>query len=133
MIMGRNGRYLPKSAHDHETVGPVHEVLRALAARARAGSQPLVRDDGLRIALAGVSVDYYIRLEQGRGPRPSRQVLSALARALILTADERDYLFRVAGESPPPVAGPSREITPGLRHATAEAFRQLAASAPLPA
>jgi predicted patatin/cPLA2 family phospholipase len=52
MIMGRNGRYLPKSAHDHETVGPAHEVLRALAARARAGSQPLVRDDGLRIALA---------------------------------------------------------------------------------
>jgi transcriptional regulator with XRE-family HTH domain len=66
--------------------------------------------------LAGMSVDYYIRLEQGRGPHPSRQVLSALARALMLTADERDYLFRVAGESPPPVAGPSREITPGIRH-----------------
>jgi transcriptional regulator with XRE-family HTH domain len=66
--------------------------------------------------LAGMSVDYYVRLEQGRGPHPSRQVLSALARALMLTADERDYLFRVAGESPPPVAGPSREITPGIRH-----------------
>ena len=66
--------------------------------------------------LAGMAVDYYIRLEQGRGPHPSRQVLSALARALMLTADERDYLFRVAGESPPPVAGPSREITPGIRH-----------------
>ena len=65
--------------------------------------------------LAGISVDYYIRLEQGP-PRRSRQVLSALARALMLTADERDYLFRVAGESPPPVAGPSREITPGIRH-----------------
>jgi hypothetical protein len=63
-----------------------------------------------------MSVDYYIRLEQGRGPHPSRQVLSALARALMLTADERDYLFRVAGESPPPVAGPSRVITPGIRH-----------------
>ena len=61
-------------------------------------------------------MDYYIRLEQGRGPHPSRQVLSALARALMLTADERDYLFRVAGESPPPVPGPSREITPGIRH-----------------
>jgi MmyB-like transcription regulator ligand binding domain/Helix-turn-helix domain len=66
--------------------------------------------------LAGLSVDYYIRLEQGRGPQPSRQVLSALARALMLTADERDYLFRLAGQSPPPVAGPSREITPGVRH-----------------
>jgi len=63
-----------------------------------------------------MSVDYYIRLEQGRGPHPSRQMPSALARALMLTADERDYLFRMAGESPPPVAGPSREITPGIRH-----------------
>jgi transcriptional regulator with XRE-family HTH domain len=78
------------------------------------------RTPGLRrqevAQLAGMSVDYYIRLEQGRGPHPSRQVLSALARALMLTADERDYLFRVAGESPPQVAGPSREITPGIRH-----------------
>jgi transcriptional regulator with XRE-family HTH domain len=78
------------------------------------------RTPGLRrqevAQLAGMSVDYYIRLEQGRGPHPSRQVLSALARALMLTADERDYLFRVAGESPPAVAGPGREITPGIRH-----------------
>jgi transcriptional regulator with XRE-family HTH domain len=78
------------------------------------------RTPGLRrqevAQLAGMSVDYYIRLEQGRGPHPSRQVLSALARALMLTADERDYLFRVAGESPPPVPAPSREITPGIRH-----------------
>ena len=34
----------------------------------------------------------------------------------MLTADERDYLFRMSGESPPPVAGPGREITPGIRH-----------------
>ena len=78
------------------------------------------RTPGLRrqevAQLAGISVDYYIRLEQARGPHPSRQVLSALARALMLTADERDYLFRVAGESPPQVAGPSQEITPGIRH-----------------
>ncbi len=78
------------------------------------------RTPGLRrqevAQLAGLSVDYYIRLEQARGPHPSRQVLSALARALMLTADERDYLFRVAGESPPPVPQPSREITPGIRH-----------------
>jgi len=84
------------------------------------GSPGRRRTPGLRrqevAQLAGMSVDYYIRLEQGRGPHPSRQVLSALARALMLTADERDYLFRVAGESPPQIAGPSREITPGLRH-----------------
>src|SRR5260370_629481 len=66
--------------------------------------------------LAGLSVAYYIRLEQARGPHPSRQVLAALARALMLTADERDYLFRMAGESPPPVPQPGREITPGIRH-----------------
>jgi len=85
-----------------------------------AGSPGRRRTPGLRrqevAQLAGMSVDYYIRLEQGRGPHPSRQVLSALARALMLTADERAYLFRMAGESPPPVAGPSREITPGIRH-----------------
>src|SRR5580700_496135 len=85
-----------------------------------AGAPGRRRTPGLRrqevAQLAGMSVDYYIRLEQGRGPHPSRQVLSALARALMLTADERDYLFRVAGESPPAVAGPSREITPGIRH-----------------
>ncbi len=78
------------------------------------------RTPGLRrqevAQLAGISVDYYIRLEQGRGPHPSRQVLATLARALMLTADERDYLFRMAEQSPPPTAGPSREITPGLRH-----------------
>jgi transcriptional regulator with XRE-family HTH domain len=78
------------------------------------------RTPGLRrqevAQLAGMSVDYYIRLEQGRGPHPSRQLLSALARALMLTADEREYLFRVAGQAPPQVPGPSREITPGIRH-----------------
>jgi transcriptional regulator with XRE-family HTH domain len=78
------------------------------------------RTPGLRrqevAQLAGMSVDYYIRLEQGRGPHPSRQVLSALARALMLTADERDYLFRMASEVPPQRARPGREITPGIRH-----------------
>jgi transcriptional regulator with XRE-family HTH domain len=78
------------------------------------------RTPGLRrqevAELAGISVDYYIRLEQARGPHPSRQVLTALARALVLTGDEREYLFRLAGESPPPAAGPSREISPGIRN-----------------
>lgn len=47
-------------------------------------------------ALAGVSTDYYVRLEQGRERHPSTQVLSAVARALRLDADGTDYLFRVA-------------------------------------
>jgi len=78
------------------------------------------RTPGLRrqevAQLAGISVDYYIRLEQARGPHPSRQVLTALARALMLTADEREYLFRLADENPPPAGTPSREITPGIRN-----------------
>jgi transcriptional regulator with XRE-family HTH domain len=78
------------------------------------------RTPGLRrqevAQLAGMSVDYYIRLEQGRGPRPSRQVLSALARALLLNGDEREYLFLTAGEAPPQPPRPGREITPGIRH-----------------
>src|SRR5215472_13025312 len=78
------------------------------------------RTPGLRrqevAELAGISVDYSIRLEQARGPHPSRQVLTALCRALVLTADEREYLFRLADENPPPTAGPSREISPGIRN-----------------
>lgn len=78
------------------------------------------RTPGLRrqevAQLAGMSIDYYIRLEQGRGPHPSRQVLSALGRALMLTRDERDYLFRLVGEAPPVPPSPGREITPGIRH-----------------
>jgi transcriptional regulator with XRE-family HTH domain len=54
--------------------------------------------------LAGLGVDYVIRLEQGRGPEPSGQVLGALARALRLSDDDRDMLFRLAG-TPPPSAG----------------------------
>src|SRR5688572_9635648 len=66
--------------------------------------------------LAGISVDYYIRLEQGRSPHPSKQVLAALSRALMLTLDEREYLYRIAGESPPPSGGLIRDITPGTRY-----------------
>lgn len=50
--------------------------------------------------LAGVSVDYYIRLEQGRERTPSAQVIDALAAALRLDEDGREHLFRLAGLSP---------------------------------
>jgi transcriptional regulator with XRE-family HTH domain len=66
--------------------------------------------------LAGISVDYYVRLEQARGPRPSRQVLGALARALMLSRDERDYLFRLVGEAAPTTSGPSTDVVPAIRH-----------------
>ncbi|GAA1090116.1 helix-turn-helix domain-containing protein [Nocardiopsis composta] len=47
--------------------------------------------------LAGVSVDYYTRIEQGRSGAVSDEVLQALARALVLSADERRYLHNLAG------------------------------------
>ncbi|MDT0345986.1 helix-turn-helix domain-containing protein [Streptomyces litchfieldiae] len=46
--------------------------------------------------LAGISVDYYVRLEQGRATQPSAEVLDALARALGLDATERDHLRTLA-------------------------------------
>jgi len=65
---------------------------------------------------AAMSIDYYVRLEQARGPRPSKQVLGALARALLLTADERAYLFHLAGETEAPAAGgPAREVPDAVR------------------
>ena len=51
-------------------------------------------------SLAGISVDYLVRLEQGRATNPSTQVLAALSRALRLTNEERDHLYIVAGQAP---------------------------------
>ncbi|MFC4032352.1 helix-turn-helix domain-containing protein [Streptomyces polygonati] len=66
-------------------------------------------------ALAGVSVDYYTRLEQGRPITPSDSVLEALANALQLDAAERSYLRAVAR---PPAAGrrraPAQKVRPGI-------------------
>ncbi|MDR7276815.1 helix-turn-helix domain-containing protein [Catenuloplanes atrovinosus] len=50
--------------------------------------------------LAGVSVDYYVRLEQGRERTPSAQMLDALSGALLLDEDARMHLFRLAGLAP---------------------------------
>lgn len=76
------------------------------------------RTPGLRreevASLAGMSADYYTRLEQSRGPRPSRQMLTALARALRLTEDERDHLFHLTGEEPPRRESTSTHVRPGL-------------------
>ncbi len=50
--------------------------------------------------LAGVNVDYYTRLEQGRERNPSPQVLGALARALQLDSDAQSHLYRLTGVAP---------------------------------
>jgi transcriptional regulator with XRE-family HTH domain len=69
--------------------------------------------------LAGVSVDYVVRLEQGRATTPSAQVVSALARALQLTGAERDHLFRLAQLVPPADDQISDHIPPGVHRVVA--------------
>ena len=65
--------------------------------------------------LAGLSVDYVVRLEQGRASTPSAQVVSALARALQLSTQERDHLYRLAGLQPPRDSMITDHIAPGLQ------------------
>lgn len=76
------------------------------------------RTPGLRreevAELAGVSTDYIVRLEQGRGLRPSPEVLDALARALRLSADETAYLFDLAEQRRPGLGKPSAVAAPAL-------------------
>ena len=62
--------------------------------------------------LAYISVEYYIRIEQARGPRPSARILHALAAALRLTPAERTHPFRLAGMSPAPPPRPPRQVRP---------------------
>lgn len=75
---------------------------------------PRRRTPGLRreevAQLAYISTEYYTRLEQARGPHPSREVLAQLARALRLSDAERDHLHHLAGDPPGPPPGPSREV-----------------------
>jgi len=76
------------------------------------------RTRGLRreevAALATMSTDYYARIEQQRGPRPSERILAAIARGLRLTVDERDHLFRLAGYAVPPRLARSDRVDPGI-------------------
>jgi transcriptional regulator with XRE-family HTH domain len=66
--------------------------------------------------LAGVSADYYARLEQGRERNPSAQVLAAVGRVFKLDADARGHLYRLAGLNPHPGPGGSRDLVhPALR------------------
>ncbi|MFB8281405.1 helix-turn-helix transcriptional regulator [Nocardia colli] len=85
------------------------DYLRARRAQVRPAEVNLAttglrRVPGLRreevALLAGLSVDYYVRLEQGRERGPSAQVVDALAAALRLDEDGRGHLFRLAGLSP---------------------------------
>jgi transcriptional regulator with XRE-family HTH domain len=76
------------------------------------------RTSGLRreevAVLSDMSIDYYSRLEQQRGPHPSEQMLASLARGLRLSLEERDHMFRLAGYATPQRALRSDHINPGM-------------------
>ncbi|GAA1395266.1 helix-turn-helix transcriptional regulator [Pseudonocardia kongjuensis] len=76
------------------------------------------RTAGLRreevAALCHMSADYYARLERERGPHPSEQMLASIAQGMHLSLDERDHLFRLAGQHPPARGATSEHISPGL-------------------
>ncbi|MFI7611448.1 helix-turn-helix transcriptional regulator [Nonomuraea terrae] len=65
--------------------------------------------------LAGISVDYVTRLEQGRAAHPSAQIVEALSRALRLSAEERAHLFGLAGLAPPGPETVPAYVTPGVQ------------------
>jgi transcriptional regulator with XRE-family HTH domain len=71
------------------------------------------RTPGLRreevAQLAHISTQYYTRLEQARGPHPSRHVLAALGRALRLNDAERAHLNTLGGQQAEP-PGPSGDV-----------------------
>ncbi|MEV5173764.1 helix-turn-helix transcriptional regulator [Streptomyces flaveolus] len=79
---------------------------------------PRRRVPGLRrdevAQLAGASVDYYNELERGAGSQPSEQMIAALARALRLSADERDHLYHLAGRPVPVQGGAASHVHPGM-------------------
>ncbi|GAA2186405.1 helix-turn-helix domain-containing protein [Micromonospora lupini] len=107
------------------TAGPLGEFLRArrdligpldvgLPAHGRRRVPGLRREE--LALLAGISADYYLRLEQGRDRRPSAQVLDALARALLLDVEAAAHLRRLGGQAPAgrPVRRPER-VPVGIR------------------
>ena len=77
------------------------------------GGQPGLRREEVA-ALAHMSTDFYTRLEQRRGSRPSEETIRALARALRLTLDERDHLLQLAGHTAPPRSRRSDHVSPAL-------------------
>lgn len=95
--------------HRRERLQPADVGLVAGSRRRVSG----LRRDEIAV-LADMSTDYYERIEQGRGPRPSPAMLGAICRALRLALDERDHVYLLAGQAPP---GPHHALgyaDPGL-------------------
>ncbi|MFC4909710.1 helix-turn-helix transcriptional regulator [Actinomadura gamaensis] len=76
------------------------------------------RTPGLRreevAVLAHISTEYYVRLEQGRAPRPSGEVLAGIAGALRLTGAETDHLHVLAGTAPSRTGLHRRDVRPSI-------------------
>ncbi|MFF3790940.1 helix-turn-helix transcriptional regulator [Streptomyces sp. NPDC001981] len=81
-------------------------------------SGPRRRTPGLRreevAVLAHISTEYFVRLEQGRAPRPSGEVLAGIAGALRLTDAESDYLHILAGTAPTRARVHRRDVRPSI-------------------
>ncbi|MCS5719767.1 helix-turn-helix transcriptional regulator [Herbiconiux sp. CPCC 205763] len=76
------------------------------------------RTPGLRreeiAVLAHISTEYYVRLEQGRAPRPSGEVLAGIGAALLLTDEESEHLHRLAGTAPIRTGLHRRDVRPSI-------------------
>lgn len=76
------------------------------------------RTPGLRreevAVLAHISIEYYVRLEQGRAPRPSSEVLAGIARALRLTDAESAHLHVLAGTAANRTGLHRRDVRPSI-------------------
>jgi transcriptional regulator with XRE-family HTH domain len=106
--VNRLGEYLRAR---RELTDPADAGLRVVGVR---------RTPGLRreevATLAGISADYYLRLEQGRDRNPSPQVLEALARVFKLDAAATQYLLSLSAARPATPRRPRREVVPtGIR------------------
>ncbi|MCP3753358.1 helix-turn-helix transcriptional regulator [Streptomyces sp. TBY4] len=95
--------------------------LRTRRARVDPATAAIPTDSRRRVAglrreevahLSGVSVDYYVRLEQGRATQPSEQVLDALARVLGLDETEREHLYRLSRQRRRRAKAPGGRIRP---------------------
>ncbi|WP_290052434.1 helix-turn-helix transcriptional regulator [Amycolatopsis solani] len=79
---------------------------------------PRRRTPGLRreevAVLAHISTEYYVRLEQGRAPRPSGEVLAGIAEALRLTGAEAEHLHVLAGTAPIRSGRHPRDVRPSI-------------------
>ncbi|MGI5455499.1 helix-turn-helix domain-containing protein [Streptomyces sp. CA-249302] len=93
-----------------ETADTLGEFLRARRGQISPGQAGLPAGERRRVSglrreevaqLAGISPEYYLRLEQGRNFHPSDQILAALAAALQLDEDAVAYLHRLAHPAPP--------------------------------